>query len=217
MAIRIEFYALIMPVDIAKRYFPKDYPDKWCWKDGAICRIMGALDPGDAWEIVDICSHLGLDRYKEQDGRKLIGDFYMASQFGLEDTITPDREADWLRAYQGVAWNPNCPLGLDLPYIFPCWHGGFYYSSEEVWQQASSALSAFNEVLDEYRDERMRQVDFLDDSELSIFGLPYKTPYDNFFINLGLESDRQRLRETVAAVPENSAEGKSLRKLLSTL
>lgn len=186
MAIRIECYALITPVDIAKRYFPEDYPNEWCWKDGAICRIMGAMNPWDAQSMVETCINLGLVRYKEHDGKKRIGDFYVASQLGLDDTDMQDKETDWLRVYQGVAWNPSCPLGIDLPDKFPCWRGGFYYESAEEWRTAKLALAAFNKALEKHFSECMNRETDLHPFDFPPF--PDATPYDDFFVRLGHKS-----------------------------
>lgn len=217
MAIRIECYTLIIPVDIGKRYFPEDYPNEWCWNDGAICRIMGAMNPLDVRSMVETCLKLGLIRYKGYGGKIRIGDFYVASQFGWDDTNMQDKESGWLRVYQGVAWNPSYPLGLDLPNKFPCYHGGFYYKSEEVWRQSRLALSAFNKVLDEHRNECLKKTDCLEDSESLFSGLPRPTPYDDFFIDLERETFKHQLEEHTARSSSGSIMNESLRKLLSSL
>ena len=144
MAIRIECYGLITPSRIGRQYFPKQYADEWCRNDGAICNPMSAMNRRDMAAIVEDCMKMGLKRHKEENGERTIGDFYVATQFGLDDTL--DMKSDWLRVYQGVAWNPACPMGNGLPDKFPCWHGGFYYESAKEWDTAGLALSAFNEV-----------------------------------------------------------------------
>ena len=123
MAIRIECYGLITPSRIGKLYFPKQYADERCRNDRAICNPMSAMSRLDMAAIVEDCMKLGLERYKEENGERTIGDFYVSTQFGFDDTL--DMKSDWLRVYQGVAWNPACPMGIGLPDKFPCWHGGF--------------------------------------------------------------------------------------------
>lgn len=184
MAIRIECYGLITQSRIGKQYFPKQYADEWCWNDGAICNPMSAMNRLDMAAIVEDCMKLGLEKYKEENGERTIGDFYVATQFGLDDTL--NMKNDWLRAYQGVAWNPACPMGIGLPDKFPCWHGGFHYESAEEWETAKLALSAFNDALNKHFSECRSQ-----ETGLNPFGLPPfpdATPYDDFFARLGQKS-----------------------------
>ena len=185
MAIRIQCYRLITQSQIGKQYFSEQYAKEWCWNDGAICNPMSAMNRRDMNEIVEECVKRGLKRYKEENGEKTIGDFYVATQFGLDDTL--DIKSDWLRVYQGVAWNPACPMGIGLPDKFPCWHGGFYYESAEEWETAGFALTFFNEALEKHFSECMNRK-----TETDPFGLlsllPDKTPYDDFFIRLGEKS-----------------------------
>lgn len=110
MAIRIECYGLITQSRIGKLYFPKQYADEWNRNDGTICNPMSAMNRRDMATIVEDCMKLGLKRYKEENGERTIGDFYVATQSGLDDTL--DMKSDWLRVYQCVAWNPACPMGI---------------------------------------------------------------------------------------------------------
>lgn len=184
MAIRIECYGLITQSRIGKLYFPKQYADEWCWNDGVICNPMSAMNRWDMAAIVEDCLKLGLKRDKEENGERIIGDFYVATQFGLDDTL--NMKSDWLRVYQGVAWNPACPMGVGLPDKFPCSHGGFYYESAEEWETANLALSAFNETLEKHFSECINR-----ETDLNPFGLPPfpdATPYDDFFVKLGQKS-----------------------------
>ncbi|MCD8317505.1 MAG: hypothetical protein LUC45_00985 [Paraprevotella sp.] len=108
----------------------------------------------------------------------------MATQFGLDDTL--NIKSDWLRVYQGVAWNPACPMGIGFPDKFPCWNGGFYYESAEEWETAGLALAAFDEALEKHFSECTSQ-----ETDLNQFGLPSfpdATPYDGFFVRLGQKS-----------------------------
>lgn len=205
MAIRIECYELIVPTKIGELYFPEQYTDKWCWNDGSICRPMGAMNPLDAYSIVQECENLGLSRFKEDNGVKVIGDFYVASQFGFDDTLKYGKQ-NWLRVYQDVAWNPSCPLGTNLPDKFPCYHGGFYYESQEVWDEAGLVLGAFNKALDEYESKLMTHKDETDESDGLIkfdFNLiSIRTSYDNFFIDLGRKTFEQEMIDYSKKVSE---------------
>ena len=67
MAIKIEFYQLITPVHIAKKYFPKQYENESCCNDGVICTPMGAMNSFDISYIIRECEKLGLRRFKEEN------------------------------------------------------------------------------------------------------------------------------------------------------
>lgn len=148
MAIRVECYELITPSQIGELYFPEQYADEWCWNDGMVCTPLSAMSSWHMAAIVEDCMKMGLKRYKEDNGERTIGDFYVATELGFDDTL--DMKSDWIRVYKGVAWHPACPMGVGLPDNFPCWHGGFYYESAEEWETAKLALSAFNEVLEKH-------------------------------------------------------------------
>lgn len=182
MAIRVEFYRLITPVHIAKQYFPGQYAEKWCWNDGAICTPMGAMNPCDISNIIRECEDLGLKKFREGNGERIIGDYYIGMQFGFDDTSLY-KKSDWVRVYHDVAWNPSFPLGKRIPDKFPCFHGGFYYESEKVWEEAGLALDAFNEALDEYEPKPLSGKE-----EDLLFDMPRTTPYDNFFNRLAMRT-----------------------------
>ena len=111
MAIKIEFYQLITPVHIAKKYFPKQYENESCWNDGVICTPMGTMNSFDISSIIRECERLGLRRFKEENGERIIGDYYIGTQSGLDDTFQY-KKSNLIRVYNGVAWNPSCPLTL---------------------------------------------------------------------------------------------------------
>ena len=185
MAIKIEFYQLITPVHIAKKYFPKQYENESCWNDGVICTPMGAMNPFDISSIIRECEELGLKRFREENGEKIIGDYYIGTQSGLNDTL--QYKSDWIRVCHGVAWNPSCPLGNDIPDKFPCFHGGFYYESGQ-------ALSAFNKILDEHEPKQLSGME--DNLLLKIISdLPTPTPYDGFFHELSRKTMEQEFIE----------------------
>lgn len=188
MAIKIEFYQLITPVHIAKKYFPKQYENESCWNDGVICTPMGAMNPFDISSIIRECEELGLKRFREENGEKIIGDYYIGTQSGLNDTL--QYKSDWIRVCHGVAWNPSCPLGNDIPDKFPCFHGGFYYESGQVWKESGQALSAFNKILDEHEPKQLSGME--DNLLLKIISdLPTPTPYDGFFHELSRKTMEQ--------------------------
>ncbi len=192
MAIKIEFYQLITPVHIAKKYFPKQYENESCWNDGVICTPMGAMNPFDISSIIRECEELGLKRFREENGEKIIGDYYIGTQSGLNDTL--QYKSDWIRVCHGVAWNPSCPLGNDIPDKFPCFHGGFYYESGQVWKESGQALSAFNKILDEHEPKQLSGME--DNLLLKIISdLPTPTPYDGFFHELSRKTMEQEFIE----------------------
>lgn len=192
MAIKIEFYQLITPVHIAKKYFPKQYENESCWNDGVICTPMGAMNPFDISSIIRECEELGLKRFREENGEKIIGDYYIGTQSGLNDTL--QYKSDWIRVCHGVAWNPSRPLGNDIPDKFPCFHGGFYYESGQVWKESGQALSAFNKILDEHEPKQLSGME--DNLLLKIISdLPTPTPYDGFFHELSRKTMEQEFIE----------------------
>lgn len=192
MAIKIEFYQLITPVHIAKKYFPKQYENESCWNDGVICTPMGAMNPFDISSIIRECEELGLKRFREENGEKIIGDYYIGTQSGLNDTL--QYKSDWIRVCHGVAWNPSCPLGNDISDKFPCFHGGFYYESGQVWKESGQALSAFNKILDEHEPKQLSGME--DNLLLKIISdLPTPTPYDGFFHELSRKTMEQEFIE----------------------
>lgn len=187
MAIRIEFYELIVPTEIGKLYFPEKYVDESRWNDGLICTPMGAMDPFGAYSMITDCKNKGLSGIEEIDGVKQYIDFYLVSQFFGMPLL---HKCDWLRIHQEVAWNPNCPWGNNPPERFPCYYGGFYYGSKEVWEESKKALIAFDKAMEECEQKRVAQKDETEktvDEEIDFgFALfPERTPYDNFFIDLG--------------------------------
>ena len=97
MAIKIEFYQLITPTHIAWKYFPKQYENESCWNDGVICTPMGTMNPFDISSIIGECEKLGIRRFREENGEKIIGDYYISTQFGLDDTFHY-RKSNWVRA-----------------------------------------------------------------------------------------------------------------------
>lgn len=193
MAIKVEFYQLITPVHIAREYFPKQYENESCLNDGVICTPMGAMNPFDTSSIIRECEDLGLRRFREENGEKIIGDYYIGTQSGLDDTFQY-RKSDWIKVCYGVAWNPSCPLGNDIPDKFPCFHGGFYYESRQVWEEAGQALSAFNKILDEHEPKQLSGME--NDLLLKIISdLPTPTPYDGFFHELSRKTMEQEFIE----------------------
>lgn len=193
MAIKIEFYQLITPTHIAWKYFPKQYENESCWNDGVICTPMGTMNLFDINSIIRECEKLGLRRFKEENGERIIGDYYIGTQSGLDDTFQY-KKSNLIRVYNGVAWNPSCPLGNDIPYKFPCFHAGFYYESRQVWEEAKQALSAFNKILDEHEPKQLSGTE--DDLLLKIIsGLPSQTPYDSFFHELSRKTMEQEFIE----------------------
>lgn len=193
MAIKVEFYQLITPVYIAREYFPKQYENEFCWNDGVICTPMGAMNPFDTSFIIKECEELGLKRFMEENGEKIIGDYYIGTQSGLDDTFQY-KKSDWIRVCHGVAWNPSCPLGNDIPDKFPCFHTGFYYESRQVWEECGQALSAFNKTLDEHEPKQLSGME--DDLLLKIISsLPHPTPYDGFFHELSQKTMEQEFIE----------------------
>ena len=67
MAIRIDCYELITPVQIGKQYFPKQYAEEWCWNDGVICTPMRAMNPWGMDSIMETCEELSLKRFREEN------------------------------------------------------------------------------------------------------------------------------------------------------
>ena len=139
MAIKVEFYQLITPVHIAKKYFPKQYENESYWNDGVICTPMGTMNPFDISSIIGECEKFGLIRFKEENGERIIGDYYIGTQSGLDDTFQY-KKSNWIRVHNGVAWNPYLPYGKNIPIKFPCFYGGFYYESKQVWEESKTAL-----------------------------------------------------------------------------
>lgn len=193
MAIKVEFYQLITPVHIAKKYFPKQYENESCWNDGVICTPIGAMNSFDINSIIGECEKLGLRRFREENGEKIIGDYYIGTQFGLDDTFQY-RKGDWIRVHNGVAWNPYFLYGKNIPEEFPCFYGGFYYESKQVWEESKTALLCFNDILDKYNLKRqpIKEENLL--SEI-ISSIPEKTPYDNFFYELSQRTLEQEFIE----------------------
>ena len=99
MAIKIEFYQLITPVHIAKKYFPKQYENESCWNDGVICTPMGTMNSFDISSIIRECERLGLRRFKEENGERIIGDYYIGTQLNPEKPDVPLNKND---AFQKV-------------------------------------------------------------------------------------------------------------------
>lgn len=186
MAIRIEFYELIVPIQTGKLYYP-ELGHTRNWNDGVICSPVGAMNTHDMVDIITDCENMGLSGLKEIDGEKKLVDFCIASQFGGP---LLSAKCDWLRIYQGVAWNPEFPFGLYQPNEFPCEYGGFFYENKDVWEQSKVALLAFDEVLKEYEQKltthENEDVEVGSDGSFQFFMplIPQKTPYDNFFIDL---------------------------------
>ena len=153
---------------------------------------MGAMNPFDISSIIRECEELGLKRFREENGEKIIGDYYIGTQSGLNDTL--QYKSDWIRVCHGVAWNPSCPLGNDIPDKFPCFHGGFYYESGQVWKESGQALSAFNKILDEHEPKQLSGME--DNLLLKIISdLPTPTPYDGFFHELSRKTMEQEFIE----------------------
>lgn len=200
MAIRLEFYKLIVPIQTGKLYYPEFMGLTWCWNDGVICAPGCAMNTHDAISIIKDCENIGLSGLTEIDGERKIVDFCMVNQFGDPLLV----KCDWLRVHNGVAWNPNFPFGIHQPDDFPCEYGGFYYESQEVWEQSKLALSAFNEVLGEYEQKQLTH----ENNKLSSDGLfdfmplmPQKTAYDNFFVDLALRTFDQDYRSLFEKAP----------------
>ena len=182
MAIRIEFYQLITPVHIARKYFLKQYENESCWNDGVICTPMGTMNSFDISSIIGECEKMGLRRFKEENGEIIIGDYYIGTQSRLDDTFQY-KKSNWIRVHNGVAWNPYLPYGKNIPEEFPCFYAGFYYESKQVWNESKTALLCFNDILDKYNLKRqpIKEENLL--SEI-ISSIPEKTPYDSFFYEL---------------------------------
>lgn len=183
MAIRIEFYELIVPVQTGKLYYPEFMGLSWNWNDGVICTPGGAMNTLDAKDIIADCENIGLTGLTEIDGETKNVDFCLVNQFGGPLPA----KCDWLRTYNGVAWNPEFPFGVHHPDDFPCEYGGFFYESQEVWEESKLALLAFDEVLAEYEQNQPTH----ENHEIKSDGLfdfmplmPQNTPYDNFFVEL---------------------------------
>ena len=150
------------------------------------------MNPFDISSIIRECEELGLKRFREENGEKIIGDYYIGTQSGLNDTL--QYKSDWIRVCHGVAWNPSCPLGNDIPDKFPCFHGGFYYESGQVWKESGQALSAFNKILDEHEPKQLSGME--DNLLLKIISdLPTPTPYDGFFHELSRKTMEQEFIE----------------------
>lgn len=117
----------------------------------------------------------GLRRFKEENGERIIGDYYIGTQSGLDDTFQC-KKSDWIRVCHGVAWNPYFPYGKNIPIKFPCFYGGFYYESKQVWEESKTALLCFNDMLDKHNLKRppIKGGNILSEIILSI---PEKTPY----------------------------------------
>ena len=62
---------------------------------------MGAMNSFDINSIIRECEKLGLRRFREENGEKIIGDYYIGTQFGLDDTFQY-RKSDWIRVHNGV-------------------------------------------------------------------------------------------------------------------
>ena len=193
MAIKIEFYQLITPTHIAWKYFPKQYENESYWNDGVICTPMGTMNPFDISSIIGECEKFGLIRFKEENGERIIGDYYIGTQSGLDDTFQY-KKSNWIRVHNGVAWNPYLPYGKNIPIKFPCFYGGFYYESKQVWEESKTALLCFNDILDKYNLKRqpIKEENLL--SEI-ISSIPEKTPYDNFFYELSQRTLEQEFIE----------------------
>ena len=193
MAIKVEFYQLITPVHIAKKYFPKQYENESYWNDGVICTPMGTMNPFDISSIIGECEKFGLIRFKEENGERIIGDYYIGTQSGLDDTFQY-KKSNWIRVHNGVAWNPYLPYGKNIPIKFPCFYGGFYYESKQVWEESKTALLCFNDILDKYNLKRqpIKEENLL--SEI-ISSIPDRTPYDSFFYELSQRTLEQEFIE----------------------
>lgn len=167
MAIKVECYTLITTVEIGKEYFPKQYTEDWCYNDGVIFTPMGAMNSIDVSSMIEDCEKLGLKRFREKNGEKVIGDYFIASQLtNLNDTINYT-QCDWIRVYNDVAWHPSFPMGKGVP-TFPCYRGGYYYKSKEVWDTAELSLEVYNKKIDAFYT----------------CGFIEATPFDTFFTDL---------------------------------
>lgn len=205
MAIRIEFYELIVPVQTGKLYYPQNMDCFWCWNDGVICTPGGAMNPSDVCSIIAHCEDMGLAGLKEIDGEKKLLDYCIVSQF----CSSLNAKCDWLRVRKGVAWNPEYPFGLNQPDKFPCSYGGFYFESKDVWEQSKVALLTLDEAIQEYerKEEQKNMVQEetkMDSNNLIIWdfdAMPRSTPYDNFFIKLGQKTLEQGFRSLFAETP----------------
>lgn len=194
MAIRIEFYELIVPVQTGKLYYPQNMDYFWCWNDGVICTPRGAMNPSDVCSIMAHCEDMGLIELKETGGEKKLQDYCIVSQF----CSYLDAKCDWLRVRKGVAWNPEYPFGLNLPEKFPCSYGGFYFESKEIWEQSKVALRALDEAMEEYEQKKkqksmVQEKERIDSNGLSLleFDVVPHTPYDNFFVELAKKTLEQ--------------------------
>lgn len=166
MAIKVECYTLLTTVEIGKRCFPEQFVHGSCWNDGIICSPMGAMNPIDVKSMIEECESLGLRRFRLENGKNIIGDYFIASQFG-SNLFMGYAPSDWIRVYNDVAWHPSFPMGKGIKTI-PGYQGGYYYESVEMWQEAEMALMSYNKMFD----------DFFTGSLIK------KTPFDDFFRKL---------------------------------
>lgn len=193
MAIRVEFkhYELIVPEQTGQLYFPECIGCDWNWGDGIVCAPWGSLERKEMIELLDECKDKGLSGLKEIDGMKEFADFCVANK--SIDYLK--YKCDWLRVYKGVAWNPEYPFGKNEPNEFPCHYGGFYYESKEVWEQSKMVLLAFDEAIQEFQT-LVYEYSKANSGDLSEVGLaPAKILYDDFFIELGDQTDMENMRE----------------------
>lgn len=198
MAIRVEFYELITHEQFGKQYFPEYVGCDWYWSDSVICAPWGSMMRDQLDEMIDEYLDKGLTLLKDADGEKGFADFCVVNdRRGLFNV-----KCEWLRVYNGVAWNPESLFGLDQPNKFPCYYGGFYYESEKVWEQSKAVLLAFDEAFDEY--ER-KNVAYREGKVISgdLFSLDLKLPlipYDKFFIELGEQTNLKEIKEQAPAL-----------------
>lgn len=191
MAIKIECYRLITSVRTARQYFPNEYEEIQCLNDGIICSPIGAMNQSDINSIIQECEKSGLRRFRQENTENIIGNYYIGTENGLDNTYQYKNKT-WIRVHNGVAWNPYSPYGKNLPKKFPCFYGGFYYESKQIWEEAKIALSCFNDILDRHDLKRQTTKGKNLLSEI-ISSIPNKTPYDNFFYELSRKTFEHEL------------------------
>ena len=71
--------------------------------------------------------------------------------------------------------------------MHPCFYGGFYYESKQVWEESKTALLCFNDILDKHNLKRqpIKEENLL--SEI-ISSIPDRTAFDSFFYELSLST-----------------------------
>lgn len=196
MAIKIECNSLITTVEIGKKYFPEEYAENWYWNDGVICWLMISFSPNEVSSMIEKCEKLGLKRFKEENGKKVVGDYFIVSHSGCDRTLE-FAQCDWIRIYNDVAWHLSFPMGKDVP-AFPCYRGGYYYKSKEVWDRMELALEYFNKVIDTCYEKPIKVETFDDFFKYCV----KETPFDSFFQDLELQTSEQQSFESKMALYE---------------